>query len=170
MNWVLLAIAAVVVLASGAETQTSADSTSVLGDVEDAIATIPGVGDIVGIVNSAMVEAMMQAIARAEGFYVNGSLPQRANNPGDLTDDGDVGYGTLGGAHITVYASVDDGWAALRKKVTRMLAGHSRTYPITLSLAQVGQLYANGDSNWANNVAAALGVSTDTTLADLANS
>ena len=31
-----------------------------------------------------LIEAIANAIATAEGFFVNGALPQRLNNPGDL--------------------------------------------------------------------------------------
>jgi len=31
-----------------------------------------------------LIEAIANAIATAEGFFVNGALPQRNNNPGDL--------------------------------------------------------------------------------------
>jgi hypothetical protein len=119
--------------------------------------------------NDPIVVMVAEAIASAEGWF-NGdpnSLPRRANNPGDITDDGDIGLGTLGGAHITVYATEQDGWNALYRKVSRMLSGGSRVFTPDLTLAQVGQKYANGDSNWARNVAARLGVSTDTRLGDL---
>ena len=55
------------------------------------------------------VTAMAQAIAEAEGFFVPGSLPARAHNPGDLTegDFGDTGVylTSSSGAKIIVYAT-----------------------------------------------------------------
>jgi len=105
------------------------------------------------------------AIAHAEGFYVNGSIPQLANNPGDLRL-GDVGYGTLGEG-ITVFKDADEGWTRLFHQVERMLTGKSPYYPPTMTLAEMGMTYSGGDPNWAKNVAAALGVSENITLAEL---
>ena len=123
--------------------------------------------------SEALIQAFATAIAHAEGFYVAGSVPQRANNPGDLTDDGDVGNGfiqTSGpmGAKITVYSTVEDGWAALTKKVARMLNGASHVYTPDLTILEVGMKYA-GSAEWAANVAARLGVDTRTTLAEYAS-
>jgi hypothetical protein len=117
-----------------------------------------------------LIQAFASAIAHAEGFYVTGSIPQRANNPGDLTDDGDVGHGFIEssgpmGAKITVYGSVEDGWAALNKKVARMLNGASHVYPLSMTIMEVGLKYA-GSAAWAQNVATKLGIDTRTTLAE----
>src|SRR5271156_2042201 len=117
-----------------------------------------------------LIQAFATAIAKAEGFYVDGSGPQRAKNPGDLTDDGDVGNGfieTSGpmGAKITIYSTVEDGWAALTKKVARMLNGASHVYTLDMTLLEVGMKYA-GSAEWAANVAKQLGVDTRMTLAE----
>ena len=48
-----------------------------------------------------------------------------------------------------------------------MFYGGSQYYNSSMTIAEVGNLYANGDPNWAHNVAAALGVTTDTTLQSL---
>lgn len=110
-------------------------------------------------------DTLAQAIARAEGFYVAGSIPQRANNPGDL-EVGDVGHGKLGEG-ITVFANPQAGWQALYHQVDRMLLGLSKVYLPSMTLAQVGMKYS-GDPNWAKNVAEALGVDESITLAQLA--
>ncbi len=86
------------------------------------------------MVSDELVFRMAEAIAKAEGFHVPNSVPARCHDPGDLTDDGDVGFGTEQtagphGAKITVYGCDDDGWTALRRKVRRMLSGNSRTQP-----------------------------------------
>ncbi len=117
-------------------------------------------------------QQLAQAIAKAEGYGVPNAIPTVANNPGDLKL-GDVGYGTMG-TGITVFASADDGWSALYHQCDLMLTGRSAVYSLDWSLAQVGSKYANGDPNWAINVAFALttlgyiGVTTDTTLSQLA--
>jgi len=109
--------------------------------------------------------ALMLAIANAEGFNVARSIPQTANNPGDL-ELGDIGYGTLGEG-ITVFGSIDDGWAALANQINLIVTGSSSHYSPNATLAQVGQTWS-GSSNWANNVAAYLGVSVNTPFASLA--
>jgi hypothetical protein len=111
------------------------------------------------------ITPLMQAIANAEGFNVAGSIPQRANNPGDL-ELGDIGYGTLGEG-ITIFGSVNDGWSALANQINLIVSGASSHYSPNATLAQVGMTYS-GSANWANNVAAFLGVSTSTPFASLA--
>ena len=104
-----------------------------------------------------------QAIANAEGFGVDGAIPTRANNPGDLAL-GDMGYGTLGSG-ITVFPSLAAGIQALENQVAKMTGGTSHVYNPNMSIAQAGSIYANGDPNWGSNVAKALGLSPTDTLA-----
>lgn len=124
------------------------------------------------MVSQDFIERFAIAIAHEEGFYVNGSIPQRSKNPGDLTDDGNIGNGVIetdgpDGAKITIYSSIVDGWNALYRKLRRMFAGASEVYLLSMSLTQVGMEWS-GTSTWGSNVAAELGVSSDTTLAELA--
>lgn len=125
------------------------------------------------MVSEDFVNRFAEAIAKAEGFYVADSVPARAHNPGDLTDDGDVGLGfiqTSGpfGAKITVYASDEDGWNALRHKVRRMLNGASSVYSLGLTIMEMAIKYS-GSADWAFNVAKSLGVDTRMTLAELSS-
>jgi len=110
------------------------------------------------------VNRIAVAVAHAEGFFVPGSIPQRASNPGDL-EEGDRGYGTLEGK--TIFFNVADGWAALYTQIERMLSGKDKLYPATMTLAEAGMRYSGGDPNWAKNVAGALGVDESITLAEL---
>jgi len=124
------------------------------------------------MISDELILKFSRAIAKEEGFFVIGSVPQRANNPGDLTDDGDVGFGTVEtkgphGAKITIYGNAADGWAALYRKVRRMLSGASHTYTLDLTVMEVALKWA-GDPVWARNVAAELGVDTRATLAEIA--
>ena len=124
------------------------------------------------MISEELILKFSRAIAKEEGFYVPNSVPQRAHNPGDLTDDGDVGFGVIEtqgahGAKITVYATDDDGWRALYRKVRRMLSGASHTYTLDMTIMEVAIKYS-GDPVWARNVAAALSVDTRTTLAEIA--
>jgi len=124
------------------------------------------------IVSEDLVKRFSEAIAIAEGFHVPNSVPARAHNPGDLSDDGDVGQGVIHtagslGAAITVYATDEDGWSALYRKVRRMLEGRSKTYPSDYTLMEVALRYS-GSPLWAANVARSLGVDTRATLAEIA--
>lgn len=124
------------------------------------------------MISEYFINKFSEAIAKAEGFYVPDSVPARAHNPGDLTDDGDIGLGVIQtsgpqGAKITIYATDEDGWNALRRKVRRMLSGRSEVYPTHLTVMEVALKYA-GDAKWGFNVAKSLGVDTRMTLAELA--
>lgn len=128
------------------------------------------------MVSDSLVKRFCDAIESAEGFFQHRSgegrdLPQRCNNPGDLTDDGDVGCGTarstgIGAADITIYPTLEAGQAALDKKIRRALNGASHVYTLDMSIEDFGNKYAR-DSHWGINVAECLGVSPLTTLADL---
>lgn len=111
-------------------------------------------------------QTVAKAIATAEGFFVQGAIPQLANNPGDLRL-GDVGHGMLGEG-ITVFGNVEAGWAALHTQVQRMLTGRSLYYKPQMTIAEVGLKYSGGDPNWGKNVAATLKVPESMTLAELA--
>jgi len=108
-----------------------------------------------------VVQQFADAIAQAEGFYVAGSRPQRNNNPGDLTDSS---------GSFRVFSTIEEGWAALYDQVYKMFYGGSAYYQPSMTIAQVSYYYANGSkdptgaASWASNVAAYLGVTTDTTL------
>jgi hypothetical protein len=66
------------------------------------------------------------------------------------------------------FPTADAGWRALRHQVRLMLTGASHVYDSSDPLWLVAQKYADGDSNWGVNVAAALGVPPGATLMDLA--
>ena len=111
------------------------------------------------------IQDLATAIMKAEGGDVSGSVPNRANNPGDLKL-GDLGQGTING--VTVFPDFATGFAALQKQVGSMVDGSSKYYDPSQTLADVGNTYSGGDPNWAKNVANFLGVTPDTTLGDAA--
>jgi hypothetical protein len=129
------------------------------------------------MLSQALIERFSQAIARTEGFYVTDpalipTVPQRANNPLDITDDGDIGNGVIhtsgpAGAGITIYSNVTDGWNAGYRKVRRMLSGASEVYTLDLTIEQVGEKWSD-TSTWGQDVAEFLAVPPTTTLAELA--
>lgn len=103
-----------------------------------------------------------QAISMAEGFNVPGALPQRQNNPGNLRPPG--------GGPIRNFNSPEEGWRALFAQVQSMFDGTSRIYHPQMTIREMAQHYtATRPEDWAKNVAGALGVTPETTLAELAN-
>jgi hypothetical protein len=124
------------------------------------------------IVSPDLITKFCEAIAVAEGYGKPGPT-QDANNPGNLTDDGDVGCGCIEthgchGAKITKYRTAADGWAALHKKVSRIFRGASHVYTLDMTIAQVAEKWC-GDANWGFNVAQCLQVTPTNTLLDLIN-
>lgn len=104
-----------------------------------------------------------RGIARAEGFYVAGSIPNRANNPGDLK----LGAPYLPGTAITRFDSVDQGWNALYRQLYLILTGQSRRYTLDMSIADMGRVWTatvSEQTAWAGTVAAQVGATVDAPL------
>jgi hypothetical protein len=119
------------------------------------------------IAPTTQVQVIAKAIAKAEGFYVQGSISQRAHNPGDL-ELGDIGYGTI--SLKTIYPSDGQGWNALYRQVERFLGIlPSSMYNSNMSIAEIASHYVgdSGASDWARNVADALGVDVDTPIGEV---
>lgn len=111
------------------------------------------------------MSAFAEAIARAEGFYVEGSRPARNNNPGDLrawpgAEEDSDGY--------AVFDTPERGWAALESQLKVIRDGQSHFYSLSMTFSQMGKIYAGGDpgGNWARNVAAALSAGVDDSIGD----
>lgn len=122
--------------------------------------TMPGPAGTMGPATvSTLIALLAEAIATAEGFFKAGSLAQRQNNPGNLTDPAT-------GA-IRIFDTVDQGWQALYDQIGLFFSG-SGYYNSGMSLAQIGDRYANHDPAWAANVATYIGVPVTTTLDQLA--
>jgi hypothetical protein len=117
-----------------------------------------------------LISKFCKAIAVAEGYGKPGPT-SRANNPGNITDEGDVGCGCIqthgeNGAKITIYPTPAAGWMALENKISRVFRGASHVYTLNMTIAEFAIKWC-GDPNWGINVADCLGVRTDTTLATL---
>ena len=101
-----------------------------------------------------------QAIAVAEGYGVEGAIPTRANNPGDLTDVGQNFPGDTGqriGQNIIVFATPTDGWNALYAQIRLWLSGNSHVVNPTDSISIIAMKYApDNPTAWAANVSAQL--------------
>ena len=85
---------------------------------------------------------------------------QWPNNPGALED--------TSGNKLT-FSSVTDGFNALVSKLGFDASGQSKVYSPDMTLSQFGSTYSGGDSNYANNLASFLGVSTNTPLSSLSD-
>jgi len=127
---------------------------------------------LVGVCRVRLGSALADAIANAEGANVPGSIPNRANNPGDLKL-GDIGYGTLaaaGGQQITVFPSLAAGMAALEHQISLIASGQSKAgYPAGGSIADIAAVYTGGSgTSWAQNVANFLGLTPESSFASAA--
>lgn len=105
------------------------------------------------------VQRIAQAISVAEGYGKPGEIPTVRNNPGNIRDPS----GAIG-----TYATNEDGWEALYRQVRAMLVPSS-LYDPSWPLTEIARVYTGESAymNWANNVAAVLGVSTDTPFGEL---
>ena len=95
----------------------------------------------------ALAVRMAYAIALAEGFFVEGSLPQRINNPGDMKL-GDRGWSTDYGK--TVYLKADP------------------AMPVSLTFVEMATVWTGNDNPgaWAKIVCAKLEVDPTMTICE----
>lgn len=114
------------------------------------------------------VEQFAHGIAKTEGFYVAGSIPNRYHNPGDLKVmargekyPGQIGVGK---ADHVIFRNSAAGFVALYGQIDKMLNGESKFYTQEMTLRQVGKLYAQNSRLWARNLAKNLGVPETVTL------
>lgn len=114
------------------------------------------------------------AIATAEGAFVEGSLPARIFNPGDM-ELGDRGWGVEQGK--TKYLKADsgadiedqtDGFSALRREWRAILTGASESFPITFTFAALAFRWTGGDKPgaWCKIVTDKLNVNPTDTVED----
>ena len=109
------------------------------------------------------------AIAKQEGFFVKGSLPNRNHNPGDIKFvtgyrfDGQIGIDKHG--HV-IFRNDNKGWAALQNQVRLMCSSQGR-YSADMTIQQIGRHYANDWKRWSANVARNMKCDPRTTLAQL---
>lgn len=138
--------------------------------------TLQGLGGVVDTSASSRTVLIAQAIATAEGFYAvtpgGPNRPQRNNNPGDMTADL-IGKSVGMDGPFVVFANDADGWENLYVQVNAWLEGTSRFHGPNSTILDIAGLgsetgYTSTDqATWANTVAETLGVSPDTSLADI---
>lgn len=122
-----------------------------------------GMGAAAHVLDSGTVSTIASAIQTQEGYYP-GSLAWQNNNPGNLVYAGQSGA-VRGAGGFAQFASYQDGLNALYTQI-QLYAGRGMT------IDQMMQVYApasagNNPVAYASTVANALGVSPDTSLADL---
>jgi hypothetical protein len=102
------------------------------------------------------IRDLANAIAHAEGFHVAGSIPQRANNPGDLVEPGWTGP-TLGAQHISVFSTVEEGWQRLYHQLQIIVTGKSHVYALDDTLEAMGERWTQTqNTSWVANVVESL--------------
>jgi hypothetical protein len=109
-----------------------------------------------------------RAIAYAEGANIAGSVPDRTNNPGDISDGGSqFGATSADGSNVTNFPDKHTGWQWLYNKLNNIANGSSTVYNPNMTIAQMASAWAGNSGAWANNVASRLGVSTSTQIGPL---
>jgi hypothetical protein len=138
-----------------------------LGALIVVLASLTGVGFAQTQPNNDRVEALAQAIAKAEGFGVKGTIPTRYHNPGDIRTrkgihyPGQVGINKHG---YVIFKNDAAGFAALKNLLLKMALGQSRFYDTDMTILKVAKVYATGWRTWSKNVSKNLGVPANTTL------
>jgi hypothetical protein len=110
-------------------------------------------------------QTLAKAIARAEGFYVKNSIPNRLHNPGDIRSHSLHAYpGQIGLSHgYVVFRNNRAGWNALEHQITKMVEGGSRLYSVNMTLNQFSKKYAESPT-WVKNVSSILNVTSSTRM------
>jgi len=107
------------------------------------------------------IQNFARAIARAEGFGINGAIPTICNNPGNLK----LGEPTLGTSGITIFDTPDYGWQRLYKQLALIVNGGSDYYYLDMSIEEMGNTWEADPGNaWARNVADYLAVTPEAKL------
>lgn len=96
-----------------------------------------------------------RAIAHAEGYDVAGSVPNRLNNPGDISD-GSVTFGSEhhSGSNVTHFPDAQTGWQWLYDKLNRIVEGKSTSYHRDWTWTSIAKTWAGDWQNWVHNVTA----------------
>src|SRR5260370_8915636 len=101
-----------------------------------------------------------RAIARAEGANVEGSVPDRLNNPGDISDGGlTYGFEPHSGSSVTDFPDKQTGWQWFYNKISNIVAGKSHVYSPSMTWTELAKKYAGNWRPWVANVTGSLGVS-----------
>ena len=100
-----------------------------------------------------------RAIALAEGANISGSVPDKLNNPGDISDGSHLyGSETHSGSSVTKFPNKLCGWVWLYLKIQRIARGKSAVYKPDMTWNAIAMRYAGDSMAWVNNVTKNLGV------------
>lgn len=102
---------------------------------------------LVGTAHAQMdkVAKFATAIARTEGFFVKGTIPNRYHNPGDIRAEklhvypGQVGLSKRG---YVIFKNDAWGWAALERQIQKVIDGTSTKYTQDMTMLQIAKVYA----------------------------
>lgn len=105
------------------------------------------------------------AIARTEGFYAKGSLPNRLHNPGDIRSRLRHAYpGQVGLYHgYVIFKNDQSGWFALYTQIQKVIHGTSRFYTQGMTMAQIAKVYATSPQ-WPRTLCKILKITPATTF------
>lgn len=107
------------------------------------------------------------AIAMAEGANVEGSNPDRLNNPGDISDGShEFEYEEHSGSRVTHFPDKVTGWKWLYDKISNIVDGHSSVYSSAETWTSFAHKWAGDWENWLKNVTSILDVSPDSFVND----
>jgi hypothetical protein len=118
------------------------------------------------ILPAGAVSTIASTIQTVEGYYP-GSIAYQNNNPGNLVYAGQPGA-TAGAGGFAVFDSYASGWAALENQV-QLYASRGLTISQMMNIYAPASVPGNNPAAYASTIAGALGVSPDTSLADLSS-
>ncbi len=99
---------------------------------------------------------LARAIAHAEGFGVEGAIPTKAHNPGDLVCPWLKGP-KLGAEGIHVFEDDATGWAALEHQLDMIRKRASRVYTPSMTIQEMSKQWTHTQADeWCLNVCASL--------------
>ena len=120
------------------------------------------------------------AIAHAEGADIFGSVPDRLNNPLDISDGLHIFDSQFhDGSHVTKFPDKETGWGWGHDKLQNIALGKSHVFKPSMTWAQIGKEWAGDSADWVNNVCSdysfgempiGLNVSPDSTFQEFVNS
>lgn len=103
-------------------------------------------------------------IAKEEGFFKLGSLPQRNSNPGDLRHSPHSSHTGEGPDDVGVIDTVADGWADLERQL-QLWAGRGLT--LERAISKLAPSNENNTEKYIQDISEELGVSPSTLMTEV---
>ncbi len=109
---------------------------------------------LIGTAWAGTVHDFAKAIARTEGFYLKGTIPNRLHNPGDIRTT--LAHAYPGQTRVykgyAVFRNDAAGWAALENQIQRVIDGTSTKYTADMTMLQIAKVYAENYRYWGKTV------------------